>query len=109
MEDLVQQIRAFVAERDWERYHSPKNLSMALATEAAEILEIFRWLSEKESANLTDEQRDHLADEIGDVMINLANLASKFDIDPLAAAKRKLTKVKAKYPAGLTPQKPKQE
>lgn len=98
MDDLQKQIQEFVQDRRWGLYHSPKNLSMAVVTEAAEILEIFRWMSEGESFKLNDEQRAHLADEIGDVMICLTNLASKFDIDVIEAAKQKLKKTHQKYP-----------
>lgn len=98
MDDLQKQLEAFVQDRRWGIYHSPKNLSMAVATEAAEILEIFRWMSEGESFKLNEEQRAHLQDEIGDVMICLMNLASKFNIDVIEAAKQKLEKTESKYP-----------
>jgi len=99
MKELSRQIQQLVAERDWARFHSPKNLSMALATESAEIMDIFRWLSEEESYQLSEQQRAQLADEIGDVLINLVNLASKFAIDPTQAAHEKLAKIRLKYPA----------
>jgi dCTP diphosphatase len=99
MQDLLQNIRDFTRERDWEQFHSPKNLAMALSVEIAEIVEIFQWLTEDESRRLDDGKRAELSDEIGDVVIYLMNLADKLDIDPIGAARRKLEKNKEKYPA----------
>ena len=100
MQDLIDNIEAFVTERDWERYHAPKNLAMALSVEVAEIVEIFQWMDENQSRNPDHGTRDHLRDEIGDVLIYLAMLAHKLDIDPLAAAHDKLVKNRLKYPTG---------
>jgi NTP pyrophosphatase (non-canonical NTP hydrolase) len=99
MQELIRQIRRFAAERDWEQFHSPKNLAMALSVEVAELVEIFQWLSEAESYRLDANQQKHLEEEIGDVLIYLAGLAAKFDIDPLEAAHRKLVLNRQKYPA----------
>lgn len=96
--DLLKRIREFVAERDWEQYHSPKNLSVALAVEAAELAEIFQWLTEEQSRNLTPMQKTHAAEEIGDVLVYLVDLAEKLDIEPLTAAFAKLEKNREKYP-----------
>jgi NTP pyrophosphatase (non-canonical NTP hydrolase) len=101
MQDLIAKLEAFVAERDWERYHSPKNLAMALSVEAAEIVEIFQWMDETQSRDPDRATRNHLRDEIGDVLIYLTMLAHKLDIDPLAAANAKLEKNRLKYPAGV--------
>jgi NTP pyrophosphatase (non-canonical NTP hydrolase) len=98
MQDLIAKIEAFVTERNWERYHAPKNLAMALSVEAAEIVEIFQWMDETQSRDPDHATRDHLRDEIGDVLIYLAMLAHKLDIDPLAAAHAKLVKNRLKYP-----------
>lgn len=98
MDDLVRSLRRFVKERDWDKYHSPKNLSMALSKETAEIVELFQWLTQEESYDLTPEKRTRLADEIGDVLIYLAMLADKLDISPMDAAKEKLKKNIEKYP-----------
>ena len=103
MQNLIAKIEAFVAERDWERYHAPKNLAMALSVEVAEIVEIFQWMSEAQSREPDRTTRDHLRDEIGDVLIYLVMLARKLDIDPLAAAHAKLGKNRLKYPAGSEP------
>lgn len=96
--DLLAKIREFVAERDWEQYHSPKNLSTALAVEAAELAEIFQWLTEDQSRNLTPAQKAHASEEIGDVLVYLVDLAEKLDIEPLRAAFDKLEKNREKYP-----------
>ena len=99
MEELVRQIRVFARERDWEQYHSPKNLSMALSVEVAEIVEIFQWLTEQESRNLEPETLELVKEEIGDVMIYLTSLADKFQLDPVTLAKAKLKINAEKYPA----------
>lgn len=98
LNDLLTKIREFVRERDWSQYHSPKNLSMALSVEAAELVEIFQWLTEDQSRNLTPEQKAHAAEEIGDVLIYLVNLADKLGIEPIEAAFAKMEKNATKYP-----------
>lgn len=101
METLKNDLEVFAKERDWEKYHSPKNLAMALSVEASELAEIFMWLSEEESKNLPNSKLVDLKEEIGDVMIYLTNLANKFGLDPLDCAKEKLELNKSKYPASL--------
>ncbi len=98
MEDLRDKIRRFVAERDWEQYHSPKNLAMALSVEVAEIVEHLQWLTEDQSRNLEPDIRDELRDEIADVLINVIQLSDKIGIDPVDAALKKLDKIAEKYP-----------
>ena len=101
MKELVSQLRRFAAERDWEQFHSPKNLAMALSVEVAEIVEIFQWLTEDQSRRLDGEKLDKVKEEIADVMIFLTNLADKLGIDPLDAAKEKIEKNRKKYPANI--------
>lgn len=101
MERLKEELRCFSRERDWEQFHSPKNLAMALGVEAAEIMEHFQWLTQEESRDLDPEKLAAIAEEIGDVMIYLTELAAMLDIDPLAAAWDKLEKNREKYPAEL--------
>ena len=101
MDELIKMIRDFDAERDWDQFHSPKNLAMALSVEVAELVEIFQWMSERESAQLSEDRRTKLTEEIGDVMIYLANLSDKFGIDPITAAKGKLKLNEAKYPSHI--------
>ena len=101
LEELVTRIRAFVDERDWEQFHSPKNLSMALAVEAAELVEIFQWMTEEDSLSLNDEQKQRAEEEIADVMTYLIRISDRLDIDLLAAVERKLVISDQKYPASL--------
>ena len=98
LDGLLAEVREFVRERDWGMYHSPKNLSMALSVEASELAEIFQWLTEDQSRSLTPAQKAHAAEEIGDVLIYLVNLADRLDLDPVAAASAKLVLNRIKYP-----------
>ena len=91
-------IKTFTQEREWEKFHSPKNLSIALTKECSEIMEIFQWMNEEESYNLTEIKLVELKDEIGDVLIYLLNLCDKFNIDPIQSAKEKIKKNIEKYP-----------
>ena len=91
-------VRAFAAERDWDQFHSPKNLAMALSVEAAELLEHFQWLTEEASKNLSDSKRAEVKLELADVLIYLVRLADKLDVDLFAAAKEKISLNAAKYP-----------
>jgi NTP pyrophosphatase (non-canonical NTP hydrolase) len=100
-ERLVEELERFVAERDWEQFHSPKNLAMALSVEVAEIVEHFQWLTEEQSRNLPQEKLAEVREEIGDVMIYLTELAEKLEIDPVEAAQAKLELNSKKYPAAL--------
>ena len=75
MKDLVRSIKRFIFERDWEQFHSPKNLAMALSVEVSEIVEHFQWLTEEQSRNLPPEKLVEVREEIGDVMIYLVELA----------------------------------
>lgn len=95
---LADQLGRFADERDWEQFHSPKNLSMALAVEVSELMEHFQWLTEKQSLELAPESLVKVREEIGDVLIYLTRLASRLGIDPLAAAFEKLELNRAKYP-----------
>lgn len=97
-EDLSRRLAEFSAERDWDQFHSPKNLAMALAAEAGELLEHFQWLSQRESAELPDEARDAVALELADIQVYLVRLADKLGIDLVAAAHRKIALNADKYP-----------
>jgi len=98
LDALRQHIREFAQARAWERYHTPKNLAMALTVEAAELLEPFQWLTSEQSQNLTPEQHEAVRQEIADVLIYLARLADLLDIDLLEAAADKLAINARKYP-----------
>lgn len=99
LDDLTLALRAFAEERDWEQFHSPKNLAMALAGEVGELLEHFQWQTQGESAELSPDDRPEVEDEMADVLLYLVRLADKLDVDLLAAAERKLAKNAVKYPA----------
>ena len=101
LQDLRDQLRKFADDRDWNQFHSPKNLAMALSVEVSELLEHFQWLTEEESMNLDDRTRSMVADEIADVQNYLVRLADKLDIDILSAAEAKFAKNEKKYPADL--------
>ncbi len=101
LHELRTKLREFVDERDWEKFHTPKNLAMALAGEAAEIMEIFQWLTPEESERLAEDKMAEIRDEIGDVLIYLVRLADKLGIDPMEAANQKMEKNRKKYPADL--------
>ena len=98
LEELAGRLRAFAEERDWEQFHSPKNLSMALAVEAAELLEHFQWLTEQESLALPPARRAAVAEELADVFIYLIRLADRLGIDLLEAAGAKMAKNAVRYP-----------
>jgi NTP pyrophosphatase (non-canonical NTP hydrolase) len=98
LEELAVRLREFAAARDWQQFHSPKNLSAALSVEAAEVLEHFQWLSEQESQTLPAARRDEIALELADVLLYLIRLADQLGISLVEAAKRKLAINSEKYP-----------
>jgi dCTP diphosphatase len=96
---IKKQVRQFVAEREWDQFHSPKNLSMALIVEAAEMVEHFQWLTEEQSCNLTLEQLSEVELELADIQVYLISLAEKLQLDLIAAVEKKLVLNARKYPA----------
>ena len=100
LESLRSKLRLFAEERDWDKFHSPKNLAAALSVEAAELLEHFQWLTESESASLPNEKRVEVSEELADVLLYLIRLADRLDIDLIHAAEQKLLKNAEKYPVG---------
>jgi len=99
LEDLKQNLRDFAQARDWDQYHSPKNLSMALSVEVSEIVEHFQWLTEEQSNSLPKDKLAEVETELADTLIYLTRLADKLDIDLLQAANNKIKKNEIKYPA----------
>ncbi len=95
---LRDELRRFAADRDWDRFHSPKNLASALSVEAAELLEPFQWLTEEQSCHLTAEQSEAVREEMADVLLYLIRLADKLHIDLVAAASDKIVRNSARYP-----------
>ncbi|MFT6153708.1 MAG: NTP pyrophosphatase (non-canonical NTP hydrolase), partial [Bermanella sp.] len=100
-EILKTKLQAFADERDWDQFHSPKNLSMALSVEASELVECFQWLTEEQSKNLSPDQYQAIVDEMADVQIYLLRLATKLNVNILEAVEQKMVKNAAKYPADL--------
>jgi NTP pyrophosphatase (non-canonical NTP hydrolase) len=96
--DLRDDLRQFAAEREWDQFHSPKNLASALAVEAAELLEPFQWLTEEQSRNLDEKQRAAVTEELADVQIYLVRLADKLNVDLLQAVRAKMLRNAEKYP-----------
>ena len=101
IDSLNERIRKFVEERDWEQYHSPKNLAMAMIVEAAELVEIFQWMTEQESYNLEPDQLRRVEEEIADVTVYLMRIADQLNINLYEAIDRKLDLNEKKYPADL--------
>ncbi len=97
--ELSRRLAAFAHERDWDQFHNPKNLAMALAGETGELIEHFQWLTFEEAENLTPETREEVALEAADVLLFLLRLCDKLGIDLADAAERKLAINAARYPA----------
>ncbi len=98
MKELIKSIRNFSKIRDWDQFHSPKNLAMALSVEVAEIVEHFQWLTQAQSNNLDSAKLAEIKEEIADVMIYLTRLADRLGIDPVQAAEEKIRLNEKRYP-----------
>ena len=90
LEDLKGRLGEFAKERDWDQFHSSKNLSMALIAEAAELVEHFQWLTQEESGNLPAEKLEEVEQELGDILIYLVRISDKLGIDLIGAANKKV-------------------
>ena len=102
--ELQARLRDFASARDWERFHTPKNLAMALAGEVGELLELFQWLTPDEAAAIMDsDRRTDVEDELADVVIYLARLADVLGVDLSAAAAAKLERNEHRFPAPPPP------
>lgn len=97
IEELTRRVREFATERQWQQFHTAKNLAMALSGEAGELVAEFQWLTPQQSDDLTDEQRDAVGEEMADVLIYLCRLADVTGIDLLAAAEKKLEANAGRY------------
>jgi len=95
------EIRKFVDERDWEQFHTPKNLSMALSVEASELLEIFQWQKADEYKNANKKQKEMIKDEIADIFYYLVRITEKLNKDIEKALNKKMKKNRKKYPKRL--------
>jgi len=98
VETLQAALREFARERDWEQFHAPKNLATALAVEAAELLEVFQWLTEEQSRELTPARLDAARMEMADVFLYLLQLADKLNVDLVEAGRRKMEDNASRYP-----------
>lgn len=98
IEQLRQQLAEFAAQRDWEQFHSPKNLAMALIGEAAEVIEHFQWLTQAQSNDLSPEKLKAVSHELADVFIYLIRIADKLNIDLISAAQEKICINELRYP-----------
>jgi len=98
LDDLKRRLRDFAADRDWEQFHTPKNLAMALVAEAAEVVEHFQWLTAAESQALDAGKRRDVALELADVLLYLVMLADRLDVDLAEAARRKIVLNEARFP-----------
>ncbi len=100
LQTLQRRLLAFAQARDWERYHTPKNLSMALIAEAAELVEHFQWLTPEQSENLGKETHAEVRLEMADILIYLLRLAERLDVDLIAAAEEKMAINEKRFPVG---------
>jgi NTP pyrophosphatase (non-canonical NTP hydrolase) len=101
LQEFLEKLNIFYTEREWNQFHSPKNLSMGVASEAGELLQLFRFLTEAESSQLDPKTLQLVQDEIGDVFIFLAKLADRLGLDVIELGYRKLEKASKKYPVEL--------
>ncbi len=99
IDDLKHKIRKFADDRNWDQYHSPKNLSMALIAECGELVEHFQWMTEEQSSNIPSETLEEISHELADVFVYLLRLSDKLGIDLIEAANRKMALNEKKYPA----------
>ncbi len=95
---LSQRLREFAQAREWEQFHSPKNLAMALIVEAAELVEHFQWLKEDQSYKMSDQKREEVAMEMADIFIYLLRIAERLDVDLVDATNRKIEINEGRYP-----------
>jgi len=101
MQDLQNKVAAFAAERDWQQFHNPKNLAMALSVEASELVEIFQWMDPAEADNLTGEDRQRVAQELADVLLYSLLMSERLGLDLHSAALEKLSLNERRYPVEL--------
>jgi dCTP diphosphatase len=99
MEEAKKRIQEFAKDRDWDQFHSPKNLVMAMSVEVGELMEHFQWLTEQQSADLDSEKFSAVKDEMADIQVYLIRLADKLGVNILEAVEQKIQKNEQKYPA----------
>lgn len=101
-DELIRELLAFRTERNWEQFHTPRNLAASLTIEAGELLECFQWARDQEIDEIVERDRERIEDELADVAILMAYLCTDMDVDLDAAVRRKLKKNAEKYPAHLS-------
>jgi dCTP diphosphatase len=99
LQDLKSRVASFVSERDWQQFHTPKNLSMSIAIEAAELMEHFQWLTVEASRNLSPEALDEIGEELADIVIYSLSLSNTLGLDLSRTVQAKMAKNIRKYPA----------
>ena len=104
MEKIKIKLREFAKERDWDQFHSPKNLSMALSSEVGELLDLLQWKSEKNSEvdKLSEKELDHIREELADIFLYLIRIADKLDVNLIEVAEKKIIKNGIKYPVKIS-------
>jgi len=100
LEDLAGRLKRFADARDWEKFHTPKNLAMALSVEVSELVEIFQWMTAEESANVMSDQKsaDAVKDELADIALYLVRLSAILNVDLLAEANAKIDRNEKRFP-----------
>lgn len=98
LKDLQLQLIDFANARNWNQFHSPKNLTMALSVEVAELMEHFQWMTEENSRTVNGDTLDAVKEEVADVLLYLLQICNQLNIDPIEAAQQKLVKNAVKYP-----------
>jgi len=98
LEKLIQILKKLFAEREWDSFHSPKNLAMNLMIESSELAEFFTWISDEKSREISEVLKEKITDEVGDVFLTLAYFCDMLDIDIFEATFNKIEKIKKKYP-----------
>lgn len=100
LDDLRDRLRQFADERGWQRFHTPKNLAMALSVEASELVEIFQWLTPEQSAKvMSSDESEHVREELADILIYLVRIAEVLDVDLVEAAGAKIDRNEQRFPA----------
>ena len=102
IKQIQKQLSEFASDRDWEQFHTPKNLTMALSVEASELVEIFQWLTPEQSSNLNDKQMNAVNEEVADVAIYLLRLCDVLDINLSDVVENKIKVNGEKYPVDLS-------
>tara|TARA_B100000767_G_C19306644_1_gene345808 strand:+ start:103 stop:453 length:351 start_codon:yes stop_codon:yes gene_type:complete len=104
VEKIKFKLREFTKERDWDQFHSPKNLSMALSSEVGELLDLLQWKSEKNSEvdKLSEKELEHIKEELADIFLYLIRIADKLDVNLIEVAEKKIIKNAIKYPVEIS-------